>query len=155
MPAFRRNTAQRGDALELLRSLPDPCTRLVFFDPQHRENLDRLAYGNEGSRQRARCLLPQMPTDFILECCRESARVLRPGGYLAQWMNTFQIGTGYQLRVADAAALQVVEIIVWDSLKLGMGYRARRRGDFLISHSSFAARAFLRPSTARAAIRSL
>jgi hypothetical protein len=46
---FRRNVAQRGDALELLRWLPADCSTLGFSDPQHRENLDKLKYGNEGS----------------------------------------------------------------------------------------------------------
>ena len=51
------DVALREDALTLLRSLPDGCTPLVFFDPQHREVLDRLQYGNEGARQSdaARC----------------------------------------------------------------------------------------------------
>jgi hypothetical protein len=49
-------TAQRGDALELLRSQREACTRLVFFDPQHRENLDRLAYGTKArGRKSASC----------------------------------------------------------------------------------------------------
>src|SRR5258708_36906003 len=48
--AFARNVAQRGDALELLRSLPDACAALAFFDPQHRGVLDKLAFGNEGAR---------------------------------------------------------------------------------------------------------
>ena len=43
--------AQRGDALALLRSLLTTITPLVFFDPQFREVLDKLAYGNEGARQ--------------------------------------------------------------------------------------------------------
>ena len=34
------NVVQRGDALTLLRSLPDGCTPLVFFDPQYRGVLD-------------------------------------------------------------------------------------------------------------------
>jgi hypothetical protein len=51
---FVRNIAQQGDALELLRSLPDTCAPLIFFDPQHREVLDKLKFGNEGARQRAR-----------------------------------------------------------------------------------------------------
>ena len=51
------NVAQQGDALELLRSLPDGCTPLVFFDPQYRGVLDKLAYGNEGARQRERAKL--------------------------------------------------------------------------------------------------
>jgi hypothetical protein len=33
-PDFRSNSAQRGDALVLLQSLPDCCTPLVFFDPR-------------------------------------------------------------------------------------------------------------------------
>jgi len=42
------NVAQRRDALDLLCSLPDSCTPLLFFDPQHRAVLDRLKFGNEG-----------------------------------------------------------------------------------------------------------
>jgi hypothetical protein len=48
------NVAQRGDALALLRSLPNSCTPLVFFDPQHRGVLDKLKFGNEGARQKGR-----------------------------------------------------------------------------------------------------
>ena len=75
---FRRNSAQPGDALVLLQSLPDCCAALVFFDPQYRETLDKLAYGNEGARQKGRALLPAMTSDYIDACCREAARVLRP-----------------------------------------------------------------------------
>src|SRR5262245_8382382 len=60
-----RNVAQRGDALELLRSLPDGCTPLVWFDPQHRGVLDRLQFGNEGTRQRGRTQLPAMTETYI------------------------------------------------------------------------------------------
>ena len=62
---FALNVAQRGDALELLRSLPDACAALAFFDPQHRGVLDKLAFGNEGARQRDRCQLPAMGEDYI------------------------------------------------------------------------------------------
>jgi hypothetical protein len=41
-------------ALALLRSPPDRCTPPVLFDPQYRGMLDRLAYGNEGARQKER-----------------------------------------------------------------------------------------------------
>ena len=130
IPNYRRNIAQRGDALELLRSLPNSCTRLIFFDPQHRENLDKLKYGNEGSRQRERCLLPQMSSEYIDAVCREVTRVLMPSGYRPHWMNAFQIGEGYHLRVADG--LQLVDLIAWDNQRLGMGSRSRRRGDYLV-----------------------
>ena len=51
---YQRNAPQHGDALTLLRSLPDPCTSLVFFDPQYRGVMDKLKYGNEGARQSGR-----------------------------------------------------------------------------------------------------
>jgi site-specific DNA-methyltransferase (adenine-specific) len=127
---YRRNTAQRGDALALLQSLPDSCTRLVFFDPQHRENLDKLKYGNEGSRQQDRCKLPQMSSEYIDICCREAARVLQPSGYLLRWQNAFQVLEGHHLRLADV--LKSLELIAWDSQRITNGYRARRRGDYLV-----------------------
>jgi site-specific DNA-methyltransferase (adenine-specific) len=127
---FRRNVPQSGDALTLLRSLPDCCTRLVFFDPQHRENLDRMKYGNEGARQQERCLMPQMASKYIDDCCRAAARILSPSGYLLRWANAFQVCEGQHLRLADV--LQYVDLIAWDNQRLGMGYRARRRGDYLV-----------------------
>ena len=57
VPRWKRNVAQRGDAFDLLTSLPDACAALAFFDPQHRGVLDKLAFGNEGARQRERCCL--------------------------------------------------------------------------------------------------
>lgn len=127
---FAPNIAQAGDALDLLHELPDRCTRLVFFDPQHRENLDKLKYGNEGARQRERCLLPQMSTEYIDRCCRESARALMPGGYLTLWQNAFQVCQACPLRLRDV--LQCVDLIAWDNQRMSNGYRARRRGDYLV-----------------------
>jgi site-specific DNA-methyltransferase (adenine-specific) len=127
---YQRNIAQHGDALELLRSLPNRCSPLGFFDPQHRDNLDKLKYGNEGERQRARCGLPQMSSEYIDACCRESARALMPSGYLMLWQNAFRTCQGHHLRLADV--LQCVDLIAWDNQRQGMGYRARRRGDYLV-----------------------
>jgi site-specific DNA-methyltransferase (adenine-specific) len=125
-----RNVAQRGDALELLRSRPDACAALAFFDPQHRGVLDHLAFGNEGARQRARSRLPAMTEDYIDACCREIARVLVPSGYLMLWADTFNLCQAHHLRIADV--LPVVDLIAWDNLRLGMGKRSRRRGDYLL-----------------------
>ena len=128
--SFMWNIAQRGDALELLRSLADSCTPLAVFDPQHRDTLDRLAYGNEGARQMERCLLPAMPDNFINACCHQIARVLRPSGYLLLWADTFRLCEGHHLRLADT--LKTVDLVAWDCLRMGMGYRTRRRGDYLL-----------------------
>jgi site-specific DNA-methyltransferase (adenine-specific) len=129
MGRFKRNVAQQGDALELLRSLPDRCARLVFFDPQHRGVLDKLAYGNEGARQKGRAQLPPMTDDYIDTCCREIARVLIPGGYLMRWTDTFHLCTADHLRITE---LTCVDLVSWDNLRIGNGYRTRRRGDYLL-----------------------
>jgi site-specific DNA-methyltransferase (adenine-specific) len=123
----QRNHAQSGDALELLQSLPDCCTPLIFFDPQHRDVLDKLQYGNEGTRQKGRAKLPAMKDSYIEACCRESVRLLTPSGYLMYWLDTYGLCQGHQLRIADV--LQTVDLIAWDSLRAGMGYRTRRRGE--------------------------
>jgi site-specific DNA-methyltransferase (adenine-specific) len=88
------NVMQSGDALDLLRALPDSAAVSVFFDPQHRDVLDRLAYGHEGQRQRGRCVLPAMSSSFIDAVCYEIARVLKPSGYLMRWIDTFALCEG-------------------------------------------------------------
>jgi site-specific DNA-methyltransferase (adenine-specific) len=126
-----RNVMQRGDALELLRVLPDCCTPLAFFDPQYRGVLDKLDYGNEGAKQRGRFRLPQMSESYIDACGREIARVLVPSGYLMLWADTFNLCQAHHLRIADV--LPVVDLIAWDKLgPPGNGYRSRRRGDYLL-----------------------
>jgi site-specific DNA-methyltransferase (adenine-specific) len=127
---FDLNVAQRGDALELLRSLPDACTPLAFFDPQHRGVLDHLKFGNEGARQRGRASLPPMTEEYIDEACREIARILRPSAYLMLWADTFGLCEAHHLRIANV--VKPVDLIAWDSLRIGMGKRTRRRGDYLL-----------------------
>jgi site-specific DNA-methyltransferase (adenine-specific) len=124
------NVEQRGDALTMLRSLPDRSTRVVFFDPQYRGVLDHLQYGNEESRQRGRAGLPAMTKDYIDACCREAARVLKLSGYLLRWTDTFHLCQADHLRIIDACLC--VDLIAWDSLRIGNGYRSRRRGDYLL-----------------------
>jgi site-specific DNA-methyltransferase (adenine-specific) len=127
---YQRNHVQPGDALDLLQSLPDRCTPLVFFDPQHRTVLDKLSYGNEGARQRGRANLPAMTDSYIDACCREAARLLIPSGYLMRWVDTFGLCEAHHLRLTDT--FKCVDLIAWDNLRMGNGYRSRRRGDYLL-----------------------
>jgi site-specific DNA-methyltransferase (adenine-specific) len=130
IPGVDLDVAIDGDALALLRSLPDSCVACAFFDPQHRTVLDKLKYGNEGARQKERCALPQMTDAYIDQCLREIARVVRPSGYLFLWTDTVQLCQAYHLTIADV--LTCVDLIVWNSEAFGMGYRARRCGDHLL-----------------------
>lgn len=127
---FQRNIAQCGDALALLRSLSAECTPLVFFDPQFRAVLDRQKYGNEGERQKGRAKLPAMTEEYIDACCRQAARVLRPLGYLMLWTDSFNLCQAHHRRIADV--LTCVDLIAWDNLRQGQGYRTRHRGTYLL-----------------------
>ena len=123
VPRWKRNVVQRGDALELLRSLPDACAALAFFDPQFREVLDKLDYGNEGARQKDRAALPAMTADYIDACLRQIARVLRPSAYCLKWVDTFGLCEAHHKRIEDY--LKCAGLLAWDSERLGMGYRGR------------------------------
>jgi site-specific DNA-methyltransferase (adenine-specific) len=127
---YQRNTPQHGDALALLQLLSGSCSPLGLFDPQYRSNLDHLKYGNEGARQKKRCALPQMADEYIDDCCREMARVLRPSGYLGIWSDAYRVMEGHHRRVADV--LSSVELIAWFNLCFGQGSRARRCGGYLV-----------------------
>jgi site-specific DNA-methyltransferase (adenine-specific) len=125
------NVMQQGDALTLLRLLPEACAPLVFFDPQHRAVLDNLKFGNESARQKGRAGLPAMSDDYIDSVCLEITRVLKPSGYLMRWLDTFCLCEGHHLRILRQH-ITPVDLIAWDSLRLGMGKRSRRRGDYLL-----------------------
>jgi site-specific DNA-methyltransferase (adenine-specific) len=75
-------------------------------------------------------LVPQMSADYIDACCREIARVLVPSGYCMRWLDTYGLCEAHHLRVADC--VKCVDLIAWDNLRLGMGKRSRRRGDYLL-----------------------
>jgi site-specific DNA-methyltransferase (adenine-specific) len=128
--ADKLDRALCADARMLLRSLPDTGAAAAFFDPQHRGVLDRLQYGNEGARQRGRHALPAMTESYIEQACRDIARILRPSGYLFLWVDTFRLGRADHKHVDDV--LPCVDIVAWDNGRAGMGYRTRRRGDYLL-----------------------
>jgi site-specific DNA-methyltransferase (adenine-specific) len=129
--------------------LPDNHVALGFFDPQFRELLERQSYGNEGEqRQSARAALPAMSPDYIDAVVRELARVLKPSGYLMRWCDKYALCEAHHLRIS-AELLKIVDLIVTDNARMGMGYRTRARGEFLLvaQKSPIKARAtWLRPS---------
>jgi site-specific DNA-methyltransferase (adenine-specific) len=132
MRPIEYNAAQCGDALELLlQALLAACSPLVIFDPQYRGVMDKLAYGNEGARQKGRFALPQMTDEYIVACLRAAARVLRPSGYLMLWTDKFNVLEGRHHRpVADV--LQTVDLIYWENGLQGQGSRTRSRGCYLM-----------------------
>jgi site-specific DNA-methyltransferase (adenine-specific) len=124
----RRNQAE---GLGFLNALPESCAPLVFFDPQYRGVLDHQGYGNEGKRQQGRAALRQMPEDEIKAFIAQIDRVLLPTGHLMLWVDKFHLCTGVGAWLTGTS-LDMVDLIVWNKKRMGMGYRSRRVSEYLL-----------------------
>lgn len=105
---------------------------MTFFNPQYRGILDKLSYGNEGkSRGKDRSDLPQMSEDIIKTFLKEIERVLLPSGYLFLWVDKFHLVEGVNPWISDLN-MEIVDLITWNKMKIGMGYRTRRKSEYLL-----------------------
>lgn len=129
---IKLNQKQQIDGLVLLENINDNTIKTAFFDPQYRGVLDKLSYGNEGvQRGKARSELPQMDEETIMKFIREIDRVLVPSGHLFLWVDKFHLCQSITPWLENTS-LQIVDMIVWDKAKIGMGYRSRRRSEYLM-----------------------
>lgn len=127
------NRQNKMEGMVLLRKIKSGMLKAVFFDPQYRGVLDKLSYGNEGvSRGRARSALPQMSAEVISGFLIEIERVLQESGYLFLWVDKFHLVEGVAPWFAGLPSLQPVDLITWDKVKFGMGYRTRRRAEYMV-----------------------
>lgn len=128
---FKANQKNKIDGLELLSEIDDQYVDTVFFDPQYRGLLDKLNYGNEGARESARFDLPQMTEEQIAQFIKEIRRVLKPQGHLFLWVDKYHLCTGIHkwIRGLD---LKIVDMIVWDKGRIGMGYRSRSKSEYIL-----------------------
>lgn len=128
---FSFDCRNHADGLDLMGRLADGCTPLVFFDPQYRGVLDHQGYGNEGERQRGRARLRQMSEDQIKAMIGEIGRLLLPTGHLMLWVDKFHLCMGVKTWL-DHTSLDMVDLIVWNKRRMGMGYRSRRVSEYLL-----------------------
>jgi len=124
----RRNQA---NGLEFLFRLPSEIAPLAFFDPEYRGVLDYQGYGNEGQRQKGRAALDQMSGEVIAQFIGQIARVLTPRGHLMLWVDKFHVVEGVTPWL-EGLDLKVVDMVTWDKGRIGMGYRTRRRCEYLM-----------------------
>lgn len=115
----------------LLDNINDAIITACFFDPQYRGVMDKMKYGNEGERQKERAALEQMGEETIKLFIREIDRVLIPGGHLFLWVDKFHLCEG-TAPWTFGTSLSVVDLITWDKGKIGMGYRTRRKSEYLL-----------------------
>ena len=124
------NKKLKMDGLELLYKLESNAFPVVFFDPQYRGILDKQGYGNEGERQKARADLPQMTDRVIDKFIKEIDRVLQPMGHLFLWVDKFILCQGIT-EWLKSTSFEIVDLITWNKLRMGMGYRTRRVSEYL------------------------
>lgn len=128
LPNFRN----KANGLNLMSSLTDNSIKTAFFDPQYRGVLDKLSYGNEGvNRGKARSNLTQMDEPTIKSFIQEIDRVLMPSGHLFLWVDKFHLCEGI-LQWLQYTDLNLVDMVVWNKGKIGMGFRTRRKSEYLI-----------------------
>lgn len=119
------------DGCNLLQAIPDKEATAVFFDPQYRTVLDKMKYGNGEERQKRRHALPQMDMETIVKFIHEIDRVLKPSGHLFFWVDKFMLVEGTKSWFDDTS-LKHVDMVTWDKTKIGMGYRTRRRSEYML-----------------------
>lgn len=135
-PLFKKgnyliNEPNLADGRDLLAHVNEEAITACFFDPQYRGIMDKMNYGNEGERQKERAMLQQMDDDTIINFIREIDRVLISSGHLFLWIDKFHLCEG-TTHWTKNTTLKIVDLITWDKSKMGMGYRTRRKSEYLL-----------------------
>lgn len=124
----KRNTC---DGITFMNNLESESVSVAFFGPQYRGILDKLNYGNEGVRQTERIELQQMSEETIKDFIREIDRLLRPSGHMFLWVDKYHLCEGVT-QWLEGTQLSLVDMIVWDKARIGMGYRSRRKSEYVM-----------------------
>lgn len=132
-----KNRKNVTNGINLLHNILDDSISACFFDPQYRQVLDKMVYGNEGERQKKRTILPQMNNEFIESCLVRIEKILISSGYLFLWVDKFILCEGIHLQLFDKINFQeekmnLVDMITWNKESFGMGYRSRRTAEHLL-----------------------
>lgn len=137
-----KNKYLKMDGLVLLRELKDSSIDACIFDPQYRQVMDKMKYGNEGARQKGRALLEQMDEFTITNFLVNITRVLKPSSYLFLWIDKFILCEGKHKYWFDGInktfdenakpIMNLVDMITWHKESFGMGYRSRRTSEHLL-----------------------
>ena len=128
---FSLDARQEADGLGLLAALAPASFPTCFFDPQYRGVLDRQRYGNEGQRQAGRAALRQMDEAEIGRFIVGIDACLMPSGHLFLWVDKYHLCTGVSPWL-EGTSLRIVDLVVWDKQRIGMGYRTRRQSEYLL-----------------------
>ncbi len=126
------NKRQKMEGLKFLSKISENTIPVCIFDPQYRGVYEKMAYGNEStSRNYKRVELPQMDDKKISEFIHAISNVLMPSGHLFLWLDKFHLCTNFKDWFEDTC-LEPVDMITWNKMKMGLGYRARHTSEFVL-----------------------
>ncbi|MBC6415134.1 MAG: site-specific DNA-methyltransferase [Bdellovibrionales bacterium] len=129
---LKLNQRMKMGGLKFLKKLKPNTIPVAFFDPQYRGILDKLNYGNEGKQRGVkRGALKQMTESTIGKFITLIEKALIPSGHLFLWIDKFHLCSGFH-EWFKSTQLDIVDMITWDKGKIGMGYRSRRRSEYMI-----------------------
>lgn len=127
----------RGDAIALLRSLPDASVNLVVTDPAYNGMNQHLAlgkgrivgrYSERGDGERWFEEFDDSPENYAAFCA-EVARVLGPDRAAFLMFDAYSMLT---LGPVVREHFHVKNVITWDKVVMGMGHNFRRQSEFLL-----------------------
>lgn len=129
---LKLNERLKMEGEHFLSLLPSKTFPVVFFDPQYRGILDKMKYGNEGKKRgKERSSLTQMSEDTIIRFINAIDRILIPSGHLFLWIDKFHLCQGIKSWI-NGTKLDIVDLLVWNKERMGMGYRTRRVSEYLM-----------------------
>ena len=73
-----------------------------------------------------------MTEKTIISFLCEIERVLADNGYLFLWVDKFHLVEGIKQWFDKITSIAPVDMIVWNKEKIGMGYRTRRKSEYLV-----------------------
>ena len=127
------------DGLDLLKRIPDASIKLVVFDPQYQNLNDKMKYGNKAGTGRMKGMrgLPVQDAMNVWEFGQEITRILTPSGHVTLWIDKLMFCATDPLldifsRRDGTTDMNRVDLIVWDKMKMLMGYRSRRCSEYLV-----------------------
>lgn len=123
MKEYLKNVKQEGEGLELLTSLEDKSVALAFFDPQ---------YEKVGDVSRVKDWpLHYQSENQITEILKQIERVLKPSGFCLLWISKEILKLDrIQSWLLRTTRLKMVDFLVWNKEKIGMGSYFRSSGEF-------------------------
>lgn len=125
---------RRGDAIDLLRSLPSSSVDLVITDPAYESLEKHRAIGTttrlKHSKSSSNDWFAIFPNARFPELFAEAHRVLRRHAHLYLFCDQETMFVAKPL--AEAAGFRFWKAIVWDKVALGMGYHYRSRHEMIL-----------------------